>query len=76
MRKLTQMFLGNGYQEEVIQRNIRTVMNSWKEGAYERKARGTEEKRQICLPSCEMARKLRPIFEKWNIGTIQLADAT
>ncbi|VEL33310.1 unnamed protein product [Protopolystoma xenopodis] len=47
--KLTQMCLGNGYPEEAIQHNIRMVMNRWKAGDYERKARGAEEKRWMSL---------------------------
>ncbi|VEL33514.1 unnamed protein product [Protopolystoma xenopodis] len=34
--KLTRNFLGNGYPNEVIQRNIRAVKSRWQNGDYER----------------------------------------
>ncbi|VEL12347.1 unnamed protein product [Protopolystoma xenopodis] len=46
------------------------VMNRWKDGDYGRSSRGAEEKRWICPPSSELARKIWPMQGKWNIRTI------
>ncbi|VEL37554.1 unnamed protein product [Protopolystoma xenopodis] len=45
-------------------------------GDYEKEACEMEEKPWICLPSCPLARKLRPMIQKWKIRTIMNGRTT